>query len=75
MGATPSGLISDPSPNISPHFVTDALPAAILPLYPGLGQASNMLACIHSGVVYVGIIMMMIIVVMMMMIIIISVLP
>jgi len=29
----------------------DAFPAAILPLYTGLGQAPNMLACIPSGVV------------------------
>jgi len=28
----------------------NALPAAALPLYPGLGQAPNMLACIASGV-------------------------
>jgi len=38
--------------SIVPHFFTpDALPAATLPLYPGLGQAPNMLACIPSGVV------------------------
>jgi len=29
----------------------DAIPAATLPLCPGLGQAPNMLACIPSGVV------------------------
>ena len=29
----------------------DAFPATSLPLYPGLGQASNMVACIPSGVV------------------------
>jgi len=29
----------------------DALPATTLPLYPGLGQAPNMLACIPSGIV------------------------
>jgi len=29
-----------------PIFMRDALPAATLPLYPGLGQAPNMLACI-----------------------------
>jgi len=27
----------------------DAVPAATLPIYPGLGQAPNMLACIPSG--------------------------
>ena len=52
VGATPSGLISDPPPS-SPYFFTpDALPAATFPLYPGLGQASNVLACIPCGVVY-----------------------
>jgi len=29
----------------------DALPAAMLPSYPGLGQAPNMLACIPNGLV------------------------
>jgi len=28
-----------------PFFMPDALPAATLPIYPGLGQAVNMLAC------------------------------
>jgi len=37
-----------PSP---PHFTPDSLPVATLPLYPGLGQAPNMLACIPSGMV------------------------
>jgi len=50
MGATPSGLISDPPPSSAPTFTLDALPAATLPLYPGLGQAPNTLACIPSGV-------------------------
>jgi len=40
LGATPTGL------NI---FTPDALPAATLPLYPGLGQAPNMVACTPSG--------------------------
>jgi len=48
LGATPSGLISDPPPS-SHIFMPDALPAATLPIYPGLGQAQNMLACIASG--------------------------
>jgi len=48
--ATPSGLISDPPPSSS-IFTLDALPAATLPLYPGLGQAPNMLVCIPSGLV------------------------
>jgi len=54
LGATPSGLISDPPPS-SPIFMPDALPAAALPLYPDLGQAPNMLACIPSGMVSVDI--------------------
>jgi len=49
VGATPSGLVSDPPPS-SPIFMSDAL-AATLPIYPGFGQAPNMLACIPSGVV------------------------
>jgi len=31
--------------------MADALPVATLPIYPGLGQAPNMLACIPSGLV------------------------
>ena len=52
MDVTPSGLISNPPPS-SPLriFTLDALPAATLPLYPGLGQAPDMLACIRSGMV------------------------
>jgi len=49
LDATPS-LISDPPPT-SPIFMPDALPATTLPLYPGLGQAPNLLVCILSGVV------------------------
>jgi len=30
----------------------DALPYTTLPIYPGLGQAPNMLACIPGGLVY-----------------------
>jgi len=48
MGVTPSGLISDPPPT-SLIFTPDALPVATLPLYPGLGQAPNMLVCTSSG--------------------------
>jgi len=29
----------------------DALPYTTLPIYPGLGQAPNMLACIPGGLV------------------------
>jgi len=46
LGATLSGLISDSPP--CPHFTPYAFPAATLPIYPGLGQAPNMLACIPS---------------------------
>jgi len=48
LGATPSGLISNP-PLSAPIFTLDALPVATLPVYPGLGQAPNMLPCIPSG--------------------------
>jgi len=34
-----------PTSIIPPIFTPDALPAATLPIYPGLGQAPNMLAC------------------------------
>jgi len=50
LGATPSGLISGPPPSF-PTFMLDALLSTTLPLYPGSGQAPNMLACIPSGVV------------------------
>jgi len=32
-------------------FMPDALPGTILPIYPGFGQAPNMLACIPGGLV------------------------
>jgi len=51
LGATPSGLISDLPPSSPPIFTPDALPAATFPLYPGSGQAPNMLAGIPSGMV------------------------
>jgi len=50
LGATPPGLISDPPPS-SIFFTPDALPEATLSLYPRLGQATIMLACIPHGVV------------------------
>jgi len=50
LGASPSALISD-SPPSSPILMPDALTATTLPIYPGLGQAPNMLACIPSGLV------------------------
>ena len=35
-------------------FMQDALPYTTLPIYPGLGQAPNMLACICGGLVGIG---------------------
>jgi len=46
----PSGLINDPPPS-SLIFTPDALPVATVPIYPGLGQAPNILDCISSGFV------------------------
>jgi len=51
LGATPSGLISDPPPSPS-IFMPNSLAATTLPIYPGLGQAPNMLACIPSGLAW-----------------------
>jgi len=51
MSATPSGLIGYPPPTSPLVFTLDALPAASLSLYPGLGQAPSMLVCIPSGMV------------------------
>ena len=33
-------------------FMSDAFPGTTIPIYPGLGQAPNMLACIPCGLVY-----------------------
>jgi len=43
-----------PTSVIPPIFTSDALPLAMVPHYPGFGQAPNMLACIPSGVVLNG---------------------
>jgi len=40
-----------PTSTISTIFTPDALPDTTLPIYPGLEQAPNMLACIPSGLV------------------------
>jgi len=48
---TPSRLIGAPTSTIPTIFTLDALPDTTLPIYPGLGQARNMLACIPSGLV------------------------
>ena len=37
-----------------PNFMLDARPATTLPIYPGLGQAPNMLDCIPGGLVRLG---------------------
>ena len=50
LSATPSGLISDQPPS-SPFFMPEALPAATLPIYPGLGQASNIQDCMPSKII------------------------
>ena len=50
LGSSSSGLISDPPPS-SPHFYARCPSARTLPIYPGLRQAPNMLACIPSGLV------------------------
>jgi len=44
--ATPSGLIGAPTSAISTIFMLDAIPGTTLPIYLGLGQTPNMLACI-----------------------------
>jgi len=49
--ATPSGLISAPISAIPVIFTPDTLPDTTLPIYPGLGQEPNMLACIPGGLV------------------------
>jgi len=50
--ATPSRLIGTPTSAITTIFTQDALPYTTLLIYPGLGQAPNMLACIPSGLVH-----------------------
>jgi len=51
LGTTPSRLISN-SPPSSPHFYAGCPSCRNPPIYPGLGQAPNMLACIPSGLVH-----------------------
>jgi len=50
--ATPSRLIRAPISAIATIFTPDALPDTTLPIYPGLGQAPNILACIPGGLVH-----------------------
>jgi len=49
--ATTSRLIGAPTSAIPTILMQDALPYTTLPIYPGLGQAPNMLACIPGGLV------------------------
>jgi len=49
--ATPSRLIGASTSAIPIIFMPDALPYTTLPIYPGLEQAPNMLACIPGGLV------------------------
>jgi len=49
--ATPSRLIDALTSAIPTTFTQDALPYTTLPIYPGLGQAPNMLSSIPSGLV------------------------
>jgi len=49
--ATPTRLTGAPISAILTIFTPDALPGTTLPIYPGLGQAPNMLACTPSGLV------------------------
>jgi len=51
MDCHPSRLIGAPTSAIPTICMQDALPYTILPIYPGLGQAPNMLACIPGGMV------------------------
>jgi len=51
LDSTPSGP-SMPQSLSPPNFTPDALPAATLLIYHGLGQAPNMLDCIPGGLVY-----------------------
>jgi len=48
LGATPNQSVTHL--HHSSIFTLDALPATTVPLYPGLAQAPNMLACIPNGV-------------------------
>jgi len=49
--ATLSRLIGAPTSAIPTIFTQDALPGTTFPIYPGLGQVPNMLACIPGGLV------------------------
>jgi len=54
MDSHPTRLIAAPTSTIPTIFMPDALPDTTLPIYPGLGQAPNMLACIPSGLILLG---------------------
>ena len=53
MDCHPSRLIGALISAIPTIFTPDAIPDTTLPIYPGLGQAPNMLACIPGGLVTV----------------------
>jgi len=52
MDCHPSRLIGALISAIPTIFMLDALPGTILPIYPGLEQAPNMLACIPGGLIH-----------------------
>ena len=51
--ATPSRLLSAPTSATATIFTQDALPYTTLPIYPGLEQPPNMLACIPGGLLFI----------------------
>jgi len=52
MGATPLRRIGAPTSAICTIFMQDTFLGTTLPIYPGLGQAPNMLACLPGGLVF-----------------------
>ena len=50
LDVTPSGPLK-PHLHQPPSFMPDSLPAATLSIYPGMGQAPNMLDCIPGGLI------------------------
>ena len=52
MDCHPSRLICAPNSVIPTIYMPDAIPGAVLPIYPDLGRARNMLACIPGGWLY-----------------------
>jgi len=54
LDTTPSGPSLHQCPHLHhpPNFTPDALPAATLPIYPGLRHPPNMPDCIPGGLAY-----------------------